>query len=178
MNTYKYEGRRGWDFFKYLKCDYIKDGIKIELDEVVKYLNNLWKNHFPIGVFTLEEGDYHDIINIIDGKKRLYILSQLYVENKLGIVYDAKTSTFSYGTVNEKEYIYDAHNIYDTFKLIPILNSIENDENLSKYNKKIIYEDLQRCNSYFQCLNFETCVVYFGSDNIFERDELYKYLNK
>ena len=167
--NYYYEGIMGYDFFKKLRKNE-KLFKEIMFDDVIDpnitsrcmhFLASIFFNKNPWGVLTVKTiGNYGDIEDIIDGRKRLQFLSQVFLETDerrtdYNIFYSPIINAFvSSGYDGIKYPLYD---IYNTFKMISIYKEIEESDKYTPEQKKIIHDNFNEFNSFWQGLKFEIC---------------------
>lgn len=170
--NYHYQGIMGYDFFKKLKknenlCkEVLFDNI---IDPNISsrcniFLSSVFFNKNPWGVITVKTKDYEDNIDlIIDGKKRIQLLSQIYLEDNerrtdYKILYNPLLNSFV--NPDSEEYnspAYPLNSIYDTFKMIQIDDEIKKSDKYTEAEKKIIHNNLVEFNAFWQNLVFEIC---------------------
>lgn len=177
--NYEYQPIKGYEFFKNMKASTaclnnllhqdLFNGVGY-IDKTIDYLTSVFCDGYPFGVFTVESVNglpFSDIERIIDGKKRLQILSQVYVEPEYRkdfvVVYDALHNKFV-ARASFRKHTYELNDIYDTFKLTAIIYSIEKDcedNKISIENKNTIINNLRHFNAFFQTVSFEACWMSF-----------------
>lgn len=181
--NYHYSGIMGYDFFKKLKknenlCK------KILFDDIIdsnissrcmRLLGSIFFNKNPWGVITVETaGNYEDNFhNIIDGKKRIQLLSQIYLSaderrTDYKILYNPLINAFVNPDANSYNTpAYPLNDVYDTFKMIQIDDEIKKSDKYTENEKKTIHENLVEFNAFWQNLVFEVC--WYNDDYVKEK---------
>ena len=153
------------------------------------FLNNLYKGIIPFGMITLEieYGDHTCTGMLIDGRKRLLILSQLRDPKPFNVVYDSINDKFIPIIHDETDKIindissglYFLYNINNTFIAYDYIKDIEVSE-LEDSDKQIRIYNIRKANAFFQNLIIPVCYVDFEDDRdkLFQRDNMRKILTQ
>lgn len=191
--NYQFESIYGYTFFKNLGENSILNNLLHEKFKCINdnaacsYLNNIYRYNIPVGPFTVDVKDYgYKVDHIIDGKKRLYILAYIFIESKyikpFNVYFDARYNMFTTTKPNKDyPYIYELHEVYDTFKMLKIRNTLTplmNEENSKEIDDVI--GNLQKFNSFWQNVSFKVCYMTFSdkdNNNIYNINKYRSMLN-
>lgn len=168
--------------------DLIHDRIIIFPQTAADFLNNIYKKVIPLGNVTLEI-EYDDCTYtgmLIDGRKRLLILAQLYDPKPYNVVYDSINDKFIPLIYSETDKIindissglYFLYNINEPFIVSDFITAIEVSD-LEDSDKQTRINNIRKVYTFFQNLVIPVCYVDFKDDRdrLFQRDYMRKILN-